>query len=380
MEPFKNFFSLRLVELMAEQMSRHDAQFEKESFVASIQNELPQLELKARAQLIADRLHEYLPPSPAKRAKILKAVLHPEIRADLSGQSDEQGLRGWAILPLSLVLAQNGLSDFERSLRLLHAMTQRFTAEFAIRSFILHDPERSFATFKIWTKDPSLHVRRLVSEGTRPRLPWAMQLPALIKDPSPSLPLLEALRDDPEAYVRRSVANHLNDISKDHPDLVAQLIGKWLKGASSERRALLRHAARTLVKKGHGPTLGHFGYLPPRLAPATPKLDRDQVRMGEQLRFSLPLISVAKKTQNLVVDYVIHYQKANGTLAPKVFKGARLELPPGQTHHFERNHHFKEVTTRRHYPGPHALSLLINGHATEKAQFELSIARNIEPM
>ena len=147
----------------------------------------------------------------------------------------------------------------ERALAALHALTQRFTAEFAIRPFIVHHPALVFATLQRWTTDPSPHVRRLVSEGSRPRLPWGLRLQALVHDPSPTLPLLAALQDDQSDYVRRSVANHLNDIAKDHPDLVVHWLEQHLPGATPQRRALLRHASRTLDQAGPRRALAAWG-------------------------------------------------------------------------------------------------------------------------
>jgi 3-methyladenine DNA glycosylase AlkC len=147
--------------------------------------------------------------------------------------------------------AHNGGRDpFEASMKALHELTRRFTAEFAIRPFLIAQEARTLASLMKWTRDPDPHVRRLCSEGSRPRLPWGLRLQSFVRDPRPTLPILEALKDDPELYVRRSVANHLGDIAKDHPDLVLDLCARWLKGASSERKWLIRHALRYPAKKG----------------------------------------------------------------------------------------------------------------------------------
>ncbi len=210
----------------------HLATFDRTLFEESILKELDRLELKARAQLIADHIHVVLPEDHRIRYKIILAMFHPIDDINVEQQSNADGICGWGMMPLGLVVGQHGVDSFEASLLLLKEMTRRFSSEFDVRYFLLADQERALNIMQGWVNDTSRHVRRLVSEGTRPRLPWAMQLPKLMADPSPTLPLLEALQDDREEYVRRSVANHLNDIAKDHPDLVANQ-AKYSSGKSS---------------------------------------------------------------------------------------------------------------------------------------------------
>jgi 3-methyladenine DNA glycosylase AlkC len=371
MEPFKTFFSPGLVRTMAGHLSRHLPGLDPRAFAAPVLAALEPLELKARAQLIADHLHEALPGDPGRRAGVLAALLHPDPLDHADRPADDEGLCGWAILPLTMVVGQHGVQDFDRSMALLREMTKRFSSEFGIRYFLLADQARAFRILEGWLGDPNRHVRRLISEGTRPRLPWAMRLPALMRDPAPALPLLEHLRDDPEAYVRRSVANHLNDISKDHPALVARLAADWMAGAGRDRRALLSHACRSLIKRGDPGALAVFGRGRPEIADAAPELSATALRLGERLDISFPLRSLSDTPQELTVDYVLHLRKANGRLAPKVFKGAVLTLTPGETRVFGASHVFREVTTRRHYPGEQALSLRINGVDTRAVPFRL---------
>jgi 3-methyladenine DNA glycosylase AlkC len=250
-------------------------------------------------------------------------------------------------------------------------MTQRFTAEWAVRPFLLHHPRLSFATLARWTGDPSAHVRRLVSEGSRPRLPWGMQLKPLIADPSPTLPLLEALQDDPSAYVRRSVANHLNDIAKDHPALVADWLARHLPHAGPERRALLRHASRSLVKRGDAQGLAHWGVGAPLRGDASLAIEPRRVALGGGIIITITLTSRARRPQALLVDYAVHHVKADGRSAPKVFKGWGLELAAGEERVLITRHALKPITTRRYYPGRHRVELLVNGRAVADAAFEL---------
>ena len=373
MEPFKTFFSPGLVRNLAGHLSRQLPGLDPQAFAEPIVAALDPLALKARAQLIADHLHAALPAEPGRRAGILAALLHPDPLDHADKPADDLGLCGWAVLPLTMVVGQHGLRDFDRSLGLLREMTKRFSAEFGIRNFLLADQARALAVIATWRDDPNRHVRRLISEGTRPRLPWAMQLPALMRDPAPVLPLLRHLRDDPEPYVRRSVANHLNDISKDHPALIASLAADWAAGAGPERRALLAHACRSLIKRGDPAALSVFGRHPPQLADTLPELSATDLAIGDRIEIVATLRSLSDRPQDLTVDYVLHFRKANGRLSPKVFKGAVLTLGPGEERRFRLSHAFRDVTTRRHYPGEQALSLRINGVDTRSVPFRLDV-------
>lgn len=369
MEPFKNFLSPAVAKQIAAALVRAHPTADADAFCRQILPQLEALEMKARAALIAAALHDALPPAPDQRAAILLDMLHPDESGP--GPADDQGLRGWALWPLTIVVEQHGLVAFDGSLALLREMTKRFTSEFAVRPFLVADQARALDILTGWLNDPNPHVRRLISEGTRPRLPWGLRLKALVSDPTPCLPLLEALRDDPSEYVRRSVANHLNDIAKDHPALVSDLARQWMCDAPPLRRALLRHACRGLIKAGDEATLAVFGQHPPQLATGALTLERDRVAMGDALGFSMDLRSTADHDQNLTIDYVLHLRKADGSLRPKVFKGTTLMLAPGASYMFSRRHVFRPVTTRRHYGGLHALCLRINGTDTAVASFTL---------
>ncbi len=374
MEPFKNRISAELVGHISSQLDKHVAGFKPASFKRAILKELDQLELKQRAQLIADHLHQVLPSAPKKRAKIIRAMLHP--RGTENGQqSDADGITGWGMFPLGMVVGQHGLKDFEGSLTLLKDMTSHFSSEFDVRYFLIEDQERALAHMSTWVDHPNFHVRRLLSEGTRPRLPWGMQLPRLIEDPSPMLPLLEALRDDREEYVRRSVANHLNDIAKDHPDLIAKLAKKWLKGASQTREKLVRHACRSLIKQGHQPTLDAFGLGAPEIAEPELTINTKTVHYGDALSFTTALRSTSKKPQSLVIDYLVHFKKANGERVGKVFKWKKLTLSPGENLVIQRAHAIKPITTRKYYGGRQGLSLRINGADCGFEEFTLKMPK-----
>ncbi len=377
MEPFKNLINPALVQTAARHLQRTLPDFDARRFTALSTQGLDALEMKARAMQIASALEATLPEDFATAAAGIEAALAPaaehERLAELHGA--EAGLAGWILWPVGEFIARRGLQQPERALAALGELTQRFSAEFAIRPFIVAHPALSFATLARWAKHPNLHVRRLVSEGSRPRLPWGLQLKALIEDPAPTLPLLRALQDDSSEYVRRSVANHLNDIAKDHPALVAQWLEEHLPEAPAPRRALLRHASRTLIKKGDARVLKAWGLGAPMRGSAALALSPARVKLGGELQLTLVLKSKAASAQRLVIDYAVHHVKADGSLSPKVFKGWNLELPARGELTLTKRHSLRLITTRRYHAGLHALDVRVNGQVVAQSAFELVLPR-----
>lgn len=377
-EPFKNLLNESSVRNMATHLKRVWPQFNTRSFTRLAATGLDELEFKARAMQIASALESVLPADFATSAAVLEAALGGAVPIDEQGEpvnvashEAEDGLAGWVVWPMGEFVARRGVEDVPRALDCLHALTQRFSAEFAIRPFIDRTPDVVFPILESWTEDPSVHVRRLVSEGSRPKLPWGMRLNALVADPSPSLPLLRTLQDDASSYVRRSVANHLNDIAKDHPGLVADWVKCHLEGAAPTRIALLRHASRHLVKQGHAPTLAAWSLDSAFNGTVSLKLSTRTACIGTSIGLAAKLRSTSSEPQALVIDYVVHHRKANGGTSPKVFKGWKLTLEPGETRPLEKQHSLKIVTTRTFYPGEHRIELQINGQVMAAAGFEL---------
>jgi len=260
-EAFKNLINTATVAHAADHLQRASGAFDSARFLSLASDGLDALEFKARAMRVADALEACLPDRFEEAADTLESALASPLPFDDKGEPvglgnalSEEGLSGWVLWGVGDYVARRGMGNIPRALACLHAITQRFTAEFAIRPFIDRHPAVVFPTLAQWAHDPSTHVRRLVSEGSRPRLPWGLRLQQLVADPTPTLPLLLALQDDASAYVRRSVANHLNDVAKDHPERVALWVQTHLDSASPERKALLRHASRSLIKQGHAPT------------------------------------------------------------------------------------------------------------------------------
>ncbi len=357
---------------MGEGFSKAWPDFDSGGFISAASKNLGKLELKARSSQITAALVNYLPEDFGKAADIILASLAPDIEAPSSCDAEtSSGISGWAIMPMADYVGVHGLAHFDISMNLFKEMTKRFSAEFGIRFFLIAEPERTLRVLQEWTSDTNHHVRRLVSEGTRPRLPWAMRLPAFIENPGLILPLLESLKDDDEEYVRRSVANNLNDIAKDHPDIIALTARQWLKGADKNREKLVRHACRTLIKQGHQATLGALGYGPPSITLEKLELLTPRVNFGAALEFNFSIASTSKRTQPLIIDYAIHHRKANGSTTPKVFKWKTTTLKPASTLSAKRRHPMRKITTRVYYPGTHQLEVLVNGVPIASTKFEL---------
>jgi 3-methyladenine DNA glycosylase AlkC len=375
MEPFKNLINKGTVEAIGTALQRAWPAFDRKRFQKLAQTGLDALEFKARALHVSAALEATLPEDFDHAAVLLEATLAaPGAQNDPRwAQLGNGALAGWAVWPMGEYVSRRGLQSPRRALATLHALTQRFTAEWPIRAFIEQHPELTFATLASWARDPSEHVRRLVSEGSRPRLPWGLQLKGLIKDPAPTLPLLLALQDDTSDYVRRSVANHLNDIAKDHPALVAEWLEQHLVDASPERRALLKHATRTLVKQGDARVLKAWGIGKPLRGSATLAIAPKRVSVGDSLELSVTLASTASRAQKLVIDYAVHHVKANGSTSDKVFKGWTIDLAAHEERALRKRHSMRLITTRVYHAGHHAVDLRINGQVVASAGFDLRV-------
>ncbi len=377
--PFKELFSHALIADMAASISRVYPQFDDAGFIRDASQNLASLELKQRSNQVLDALSTHLPADFSTAAAIINQSLAPAPDGDFNDIDDPQpdvsgqGVRGWAIMPMADYIARHGQDNIALSMDSLYQLTQRFSAEFAIRPFLARHTAQTLAILARWVDDPNAHVRRLVSEGTRPRLPWGMRLSVFIEDPAPVIALLTRLRDDRAEYVRRSVANNLNDIAKDHPDLVAEIAADWLHDAPKNRQRLVHHACRSLVKQGHAGTLGALGFGPVQLVASPLHLNDSTLEMGQEIAFSIEIMNDETKTRELVIDYAIHHRKANGSLSPKVFKWKKLRLKAGENVRLTRTHRIYEITTRKYYAGEHLIEVLVNGASVATARFDLLI-------
>lgn len=367
-EPLVNQYGADVPKAIARMITAVHPAFDARKFVADALKGYDALALMPRGKHIAQALQRHLPPDYAKAINILLASLDQP-----HGRSEGLSLASFLYLPHTMFVAQYGLAHFEDSMRAQHALTQRFTAEFSIRAFLQQHEAATLARFKQWASDPSEHVRRLVSEGSRPRLPWASRLPAFQKDPAPVLALLELLKDDPALYVRRSVANNLNDIGKDHPELLAKTAKQWLKGASDERRWIVQHALRSAVKRGEAGALGVLGFgKSAQVEVSNARITPRKVVMGEKVNIAFDVSNTSSKEQDVLVDFCIHYVKASGKTNAKVFKLKVLSLAPKETVRLSKTVSTAEMTTRKHYAGRHRVDVLLNGQARALGVFELT--------
>jgi 3-methyladenine DNA glycosylase AlkC len=354
---FKNWINTAVVKKTAAVFASVAPGFQQRRFLQCA-SKLAELELKGRVLLITAGLRSELTGHFTQDAKVLKKVLM------------KKKLSGFELWPISEYISQHGTEHVTESLELMYQLTQQFTAEFAIRPFLQQDPNPILEQLERWLQDDSVHVRRWISEGTRPLLPWGGKIQSFVESPA-TLHLLEALKYDEELYVRKSVANHLNDISKHHPELLVELLKRWEKEAPRAHQEKIlwikKHALRTLIKKGHRGALGLMG-APAKLAVKISKLKlgKQRYRVGDTLEFHFCLESTSPRAQKVIVDYGISFLRANGSLSTRVFKLKTIDLKPSEKLVLQKKHSLKRITTNTFYPGVHELIVQVNGEKLKK--------------
>ena len=358
-ELLKNVYTRDFILALAQQLTAIFPAFDGEKFQQLVfDGNWQQKELKARMNHIAQSLHQVLPGPYHQNLELLK-----QIKVENSGFE-------YMFLPAYVELY--GLEDYVASIPALAHFTEFASSEFAVRPFIIRYPQQMMAQMALWARMDNKHLRRLASEGCRPRLPWAMALPEFKQDPSPVLPILEVLKDDPSEYVRRSVANNLNDIAKDNPEQVIKLAKNWL-GQTDNTDRLIKHACRTLLKKAEPEILALFGFAPPKSIEVSALKVQKQVAMGDKLSFSFTLATKAQALGKLRIEYAIDYMKSNGKQARKIFKIAEADYS-SQQKAITREQSFKAISTRKHYPGAHGMAVIINGQELAADEFTLTAA------
>ncbi|MEM7416626.1 MAG: DNA alkylation repair protein [Gemmatimonadota bacterium] len=366
-EPLKNQFGPDVPERIASMISAVSPDFEVARFLSLSLDGYDDLELTPRARQIASAMAETLPENRAEALDIVVRSFGPELEG-----AELTGMAAFLYLPHVFFIAEYGLDHFEEAMRAQHEVTRRFTAEFSIRAYLERYPDETLDRLRAWSSDPSVHVRRLVSEGTRPRLPWAPRLKDFQRDPSPVLDLLERLKDDPEEYVRRSVANNLNDIAKDHPEVVVDVARRWWKDGDRNRRRLVRHGLRTLIKAANPDALDVLGFGPDSPARvADIRCSPTRVAIGERVRIEIDVENPAVESAGALVDFRVHFVKANGTTSPKVFKGGEVELEAGASTTVKKTVSLRQHSTRTHYPGRHRVDVLLNGVTVDGPDFDV---------
>jgi 3-methyladenine DNA glycosylase AlkC len=365
-KPFKDHFHQATAQALAEGIRSAWPDFDHARFEKIALADLEKLELLARVDQFADALHACLPPDIPLTIAILQRSLPPALI------DCEELSVGWHLWPLGSYIARYGLEHFEEAFVFMTELTQRFTSEFAIRPYAERYPEETFGRLYQLCQHTNPHVRRWCSEGIRPRLPWGRRLHALVQDPTPIWPILEALKDDPELYVRRSVANNLNDIAKDHPELVIARCKKWSRKKTPERSWLIKHALRSLIKAGHPDALALIGFTPPVAISASLTPEYKKVSIGESVQLTANLHSSAAAAQYILLDYVVHFIRKDGSTGAKTFKWTQLHLAPGESKRVDKKHPFRLTTVRTLYPGIHRIELQLNGHILAKTEISIT--------
>ena len=363
-EPLKNMYSPTFFEQFTKTVKQVLPQFKKQAFLNQVFDiEWEQKELKQRMRHISTVLCAHLPGNYREQVQQIINIIE---------QTKKNGIQaGFQYMFFPDFIEQYGLVDLKTSLKAMETITQFTSCEFAIRPFLLRYPTEVMAQMLAWSTHPHAHVRRFSSEGCRPRLPWAMAIPQLKKDPSPILPLLQNLKADESLFVRKSVANNLNDITRDHPELVMQLVKEW-KGVSKETDWIIKHGCRTLLKKAHPSTYALFGLnSTASCLVSNLKLSQTKLKIGDRLGFSFDL-KTSEAPSKLRLEYAVYYAKAAGKQSRKIFQITENTFQPGNPYFFKKEQRFQDFTTRKHYPGKHRIAIVVNGQELAEKEFLLA--------
>lgn len=357
MEPLKKMFGIVYYKTLAQVLESSYKSFPTDKFLNAVLGPIENMSLNERMHHTAHVLHRHLPPDYKKSIALMKEVI-PQLNP------------GYTTLVFPDYVSLFGTSDFSTSLEALKYFTQFGSSEFAIRTFLKLDLEKTLPVVYAWSEDENFHVRRLASEGSRPRLPWSFKLDAIIQKPALTTPILENLKTDNELYVRKSVANHLNDFSKDSPEHLLALVKAWDK-THPHTAWIVKRGCRSLLKQGDKKSMAVFNLT--REVKITLKkfsINKPLIRLNEELIFQFDLASEKTTSQRLMIDYRIHYCKKSGVQLPKVFKLKEIDLKPGEKLSIVKKQRFQDFTTRKHYNGTHVLELLINGEVAQRKRFE----------
>lgn len=360
----KDIYSVTFYQKFAQAVAEVHPTFDKQKFIDTIyEGDFAQKEWKDRMKHTTVVLHQFMPENFPEAVTLIDKIIN-----NLKKNKFTDG--NLAFIFFADYIEMYGLNDFKTSTKAFVSITQFISCEFAVRPFILKYQEKMIQEMKKWSLHENHHVRRLSSEGSRSRLPWAMAIPFLKKDPASILPILENLKNDPSEYVRRSVANSLNDIAKDNPETVLEIANLW-KGHSKETDGIIKHGCRTLLKQGHPEILSHYGLESTNIELSSFAIKTPVVKIGDYLQFQFYINNKNEEAKTIRLEYAVHYKKAKGHLAKKVFKISEKVYQPDQLIKVDRNQSFKIITTRVFHTGIHQLSIIINGTESEVLEFEL---------
>lgn len=363
-EPLKNMYNVQFFERLCPVLQQIIPEFDERKFIYSVYDtSWPDLELKQRTRQVTLALHGCLPSDFSHAAGMIVSI------AKLL-QKNKEKAQSYPFIFLPDYIELYGQNNFACSINAIEEVTKLVSAEFAIRPFIILYPKETMKQMLAWSKHPEPSVRRLSSEGCRPRLPWAMGLPGFKKDPSPILPVLENLKCDPSEYVRRSVANNLNDIAKDHPDLAFRISKQW-QGKNGATDWIIKHGCRTLLKRGHEAILSLHGFSP-NAKGSVKKLEvSKEVVIGGSLNFNFIFFSREKQSTQFRLEYGIDYLTRSGKVSRKIFKITENVFEPFDSIAIHRKQSFKDLTTRKHFKGKHYLRILANGKELAGSEFSV---------
>jgi 3-methyladenine DNA glycosylase AlkC len=361
--PLKQMYNPQFFEHLCHILQEVIPLFDERAFINNIfTKDWPDLELKQRARRITHALHNNIPAVEfADAAEKIVAI------SNLLREKNVK-LQSFPYIFLPDYIETYGQKDFEISMKAIREVTKLVSAEFAIRPFLINEPERTLSKLLHWSTNDDEYVRRLSSEGCRPRLPWAIGLPALKLNPAPILPILENLKEDPSEYVRRSVANNLNDIAKDHPEVVLDTVGRW-KSQSPATSWIVKHGCRTLLKKGNEAALLLHGFEPKRKFVLDALKAGKKIKKGDYLRFTFGLRSLERERTRLRLEYRIDYLTSTGKISKKIFRIGEYTIDRNTPLFIRRKQSFKDLSTRKHFVGAHQLHILVNGQVLSVSRF-----------
>jgi 3-methyladenine DNA glycosylase AlkC len=360
MEPLKEMFNQSYYEQLSKVCEQVIPDFDRKHFLKKCIHQIDTRALNERLRHTSQVLFEHLSGKPKKDFPLIKKIAF-------------QMPTGYTSLVYPDFVSQYGMNEFDLSMQYLAELTSLGSSEFAVRHFLKADFERAFFHLKQWSLHDNHHVRRLSSESCRPRLPWSFKLDAVVHSPQLTRPVLDRLKEDESLYVRKSVANHINDFSKDHPKYVIDLVKEW-KGQHTHTEWIIQHACRTLIKKGDPDLLKVMGVktgVEVKLSKF--KILKTPIHLGEDLIFSFEIVSASKTKERIIIDYIIDYCRPENRPSSKVFKLKSFEIQPGEKVFVQKKQTMKDFSTRKHFAGKHQLSIQVNGNILAKKFFDLLV-------
>jgi 3-methyladenine DNA glycosylase AlkC len=370
-ELLKNIYNENFFDQYTLALSKVLPGFDQFSFLSQVKtNAWGDMELKQRMHHLMEQTGKILPKSFKSKVEIISQMINV-----LSGQGVKS--QNLEYIFLADLITEFGLEELKDAITAFEIVTKFTSCEFAVRKFIINYPDQMMQQMLKWSLHENENVRRFASEGCRPLLPWGLRLQSLVKDPSVVIPVLQNLKDDPSLYVRKSVANHLNDISKNQPKLVLDIFKSWQKDGSEYTNWIVKHGARTLLKQGNSQALALFGTSSETpFSLVTWEINKNEVALGGEIHLSFSLKNNYIQSATFRIEYVIYFVKSNGTLSKKIFKISEKRMFAEETITISKKHKFIDLTTRRHYAGVHKVGIVINGNESELKEVFLSFDKS----